>query len=519
MKANVNLFRANLRMEKFLCSEVERLKRVLNNVPAGIEVYDNMGKLLEINRKGLDIFGVQESSMVLGINILDNPNLPKPILTDIETLFSLTEKKKRAFVTNHFKDSFAFDYSFDKVNSKNYFPTRYHHKVIYLSSKIECYFDEKGAFSNLILIFLDETEHYQEQMELKKFKLMFDNMSSFGKVGIMEENITDQSFVANDQWFENFGVTKDCPRNLDDIYNNLIEEDRLWLRRNYLMIPYVNKPFNIVEEKQFEVVVEGRSRWIKCVWHVFEDEYGDTIILGSSIDVTEFVEATLHAKESDKLKTKFLENITHEIHTPLNAIVGFSQLLVDTESSEERKEYKKIIAENNDLLVKLVNNILDYSKVEAGILTLDVETFDACALAYDLFEVYQTRHSNSLSCNFKTNSENILIYSDKKKVKDILTNLLSNAFKFTSEGFVDLSVEDMGEYVRFSVKDSGIGIGEEQQKKIFERFFKLNDFSQGSGLGLSIAQKLVKLMGGNLKINSEFGKGSEFYFLLPKKKD
>ncbi|HBN06289.1 MAG TPA: hypothetical protein DD434_10960, partial [Bacteroidales bacterium] len=187
--------------------------------------------------------------------------------------------------------------------------------------------------------------------------------------------------------------------------------------------------------------------------------------------------------------------------------------------NDEKNEYKKIITENNDTLINLFNNILDFSKMEAGIMSLKIELFDVCALAHDIFEVYRVQNVKKLECNFKFEGKGVYVFSDKRKIKDIITNLLNNAFKFTNEGFVELSVEDTGENVRIGVKDSGIGVGEPRQKQIFDRFYKLNDFSQGTGLGLSIAYKLVKLIGGELKIKSELGKGSEFYFILPKKRD
>mgnify|MGYP000910974636 FL=1 len=506
-------------MDNLLQKEIQRLKIMLNNVPAGIEVYDKIGNLLEINQKGLEIFGVEDSQIVLGINILDNPNLPKMVLSNISTLLSLPYKYKKDFANEHFKNSFSIEYSFERVKSKNYFPSKFTNKNIFLSSKIECYFNEDGDFENLIFIFLDESERYQKQLELKKFELMFDNMSTFAKIGIMEENLTDGTFVANEQWFENFGVSKDIDYRIDNIYKNLVKQDKQWLKSNYLRIPYVGKPLKVVQEKQLNVVVDGENKWIKCVWNIFENEFGDTIILGSSIDVTEFVDATIKAKESEQLKTKFLENITHEIHTPLNAIVGFSQLIVDSTDNDEKNEYKKIITENNDTLINLFNNILDFSKMEAGIMSLKIELFDVCALAHDIFEVYRVQNVKKLECNFKFEGKGVYVFSDKRKIKDIITNLLNNAFKFTNEGFVELSVEDTGENVRIGVKDSGIGVGEPRQKQIFDRFYKLNDFSQGTGLGLSIAYKLVKLIGGELKIKSELGKGSEFYFILPKKRD
>lgn len=501
-----------------LQKEIQRLKAMINNVPAGIEVYDRKGNLLEINHKGLEIFGVDNSQLVLGVNILDNPNLPKIVLSNISTLFSLPDKLKKEFAEENLKNSFSVEYSFDRVNSKKYFTSKFINRNIFLSSKIECYFNENGIFENLIFIFLDESERYQKQLELKKFELMFDNMSTLAKIGIMEENLSDGTFIANDQWYENFGVSKNINLKIDNIYKNLVKQDKQWLKINYLKIPYASKPLKIVQEKQLNVVVNGKSRWIKCVWNVFDNEFNDTIILGSSIDVTEFVDAALKAKESEKLKTKFLENITHEIHTPLNAIVGFSQLLVDSNDVEEKMEYKKIISENNETLLNLFNNILDYSKMEAGIMSLKIELFDICSLAYDIFEVFANQNTKKLECNFYNKGKEVYIFSDKRKIKDVITNLLNNAFKFTNEGFVELSIEDIGENVRFGVKDSGIGIGEPKQKQIFDRFYKLNDFSQGSGLGLSISYKLVKLLGGELKINSELGKGSEFYFILPKKR-
>jgi len=506
-------------MGKFLFNEVERLKRIFNNVPAGIEVYDKTGNLIDINLKGLDIFGVEDSSLVLGINILENPNLPNRVLSNISTFLTLPEEDKRDFANEYFKDSFSFEYSFDRVFYKQYYQTLDKKENKYISSKVECFFNEEGVFEDLIMIFLDETDRYQEQLELKKFKLMFDNVSSFGKVGVMEFNVNEDSFVANEQWFENFGVSNLVKKEIDEIYKNISNEDRLWIKSNYKGVPFQRIPLNTIKEKQFEVRLENKSRWVKCVWLVFENEYGDIIILGSSIDVTELVEATLKAKESDDLKTKFLENITHEIHTPLNAIVGFSQLLVQATNKNDREEYEKIIIENNKTLVKLINNILDYSKMEAGLSGINYECFDVCALAYDLFEVFKIEHDNRLVCIFKTNRENVVIVSDKKKIRDILTNLLNNAFKFTINGSVILELEDLGQEVRISVKDTGIGIGRDNLEKIFDRFYKTDDYVQGSGLGLSISQKLVKLIGGNIMINSEFGKGSEFYFILPKSID
>ena len=499
-----------------LLNEVERLRRVINNVPAGIEVYDSKGDLIDVNIKGLEIFGVKDASLVLGISIFDNPNLPKVVLSNISNFLSLPEEDKRDFAKESFKDSFSFEYSFDRVLTQKYYKNTYQKENKYISSKVECYFNENGIFEDLIMIFFDETDRYQEQLELKKFKLMFDNISSFGKVGIMEHNVNEDSFVANDQWFENFGVSKYVDITLDKIYKNLSKVDRLWIMSNFKSVPFERIPLNTIREKQFEVRVDGKSHWIKCVWLLFKNEYEENVILGSSIDVTELVEATLRAKESDNLKTKFLENITHEIRTPLNAIVGFSQLLVETTNKDEREEYNLIITENNQTLVKLINNIIDYSKMEAGISGVDNECFDVYALACDLFFSLKYKHENRLTCDLNTNKESIIIFSDKKKLSDILINLLSNAFKFTINGTVSLDLEDLGHEIRFSIKDSGIGIRDDHKKMVFDRFYKTDEYIQGSGLGLPISKKLVKLLGGELMINSKLGIGSEFYFILPK---
>ena len=504
-------------MEKNITNEIERLRKILNNVPVGIEVYDNRGYLLDINQTGLDIFGVSDLSLVVGISILDNPNLPKQVLSNISTFLSLSDHDRPSFSNQYLSQSFLYEYSFNRVKTEKYYNTKFSDKIICISAKLEFYFNEKGEFENLLIVFSDETEKFKEQVELKKFKLMFDNISEFGKVGIMEENVSEDTFMANDQWYENFGVSKDVEKTIDSIYRNLSKEDVIWLKSNYKKTSLGRIPFNAIEEKQMKVISKDKFKWIKCVFNSYKNEFGNIIILGSSIDVTEFVEATQKALASDRLKTKFLENITHEIHTPLNAIVGFSQLIVDAEDNEDKEEYKKIILENSDTIIQLVNNILDYSKLEAGVAELERSEFDICALVTDLFTSFKIRNTKNIESRIIKNNESIIVYSDKTKINNILNYLLNNAFKFTNKGYIEIGIIDQENQVLLSVEDSGKGISPEGQARIFERFYKFDEHTQGSGLGLPIAQKLVKLLGGDLCFESELGKGTKFVFSIMKR--
>lgn len=222
------------------------------------------------------------------------------------------------------------------------------------------------------------------------------------------------------------------------------------------------------------------------------------------------------AEQSDKLKSAFLANMSHEIRTPLNAIVGFSELLHNTPNDEESAEYWKIISTNNELLLTLIGDILDLSKIEAGYVDLAASLFDIALL----FDEMTTQYSQKMPAKVKFECDNpyksYIVNLDKNRLAQILTNFVNNAIKFTRQGMIKIGYSiDADNILRLYCSDTGIGISQENKEKVFDRFEKLNDFAQGTGLGLSICKAIVDAQGGTIGVDSEIGKGSTFWIRIP----
>ncbi len=220
-------------------------------------------------------------------------------------------------------------------------------------------------------------------------------------------------------------------------------------------------------------------------------------------------------EEANRLKSAFLANMSHEIRTPLNAIVGFSTLLTETEDENERQEYLKIVETNNELLLQLISDILDLSKIESGIVEMVEEDVDMNMLCTDIVNALRVKVKPGVKLLFSPGAKELRIKSDKKRMTQVITNLINNAIKFTNEGSITLKYELGKEEFKCWVCDTGSGIAEEQQKQIFGRFIKLNSFVPGTGLGLAICQSIVKQFNGNIGVKSEVGKGSCFWFTHP----
>ena len=226
--------------------------------------------------------------------------------------------------------------------------------------------------------------------------------------------------------------------------------------------------------------------------------------------------ALMKVQEADKMKNAFIANMSHEIRTPLNAIVGFAHLVTETTNASEQWEYFSIINKNCDLLLKLINDILDLSKIESGRLNYNVSEVELRDICQEAYVVQSLKMTSDVALLYNSVAmPSVRLWIDPHRVEQVLLNLLSNAIKFTSKGFISLfyEVEDM--FVRVSVMDTGIGISEEKLESVFERFVKLDDFYQGAGLGLPICKMIVEQLGGEIGVRSELGKGSTFWFTLP----
>ena len=226
------------------------------------------------------------------------------------------------------------------------------------------------------------------------------------------------------------------------------------------------------------------------------------------------------AEESNRIKSAFLANMSHEIRTPLNAIVGFSSILAEDVSEEERIEYLSIISKNNDILLQLINDILDLSKIEAGTLEYVYANIDVNKMLSEIEQAARMRQPNAnVAICAVMPMPDLLLYTDQRRITQVLNNFISNAMKFTNTGSITFGYEEPKDgYIRFFVTDTGTGIPPEKVADIFNRFVKLDSFKQGTGLGLAISQNIVKELKGEIGVLSELGKGSTFWFTLPYKK-
>lgn len=223
------------------------------------------------------------------------------------------------------------------------------------------------------------------------------------------------------------------------------------------------------------------------------------------------------AEEADRMKSAFLANMNHEIRTPLNAIVGFSQVLVDEEEPETRQQYADIIQSNNELLQRLITDVLDISKIESNTMALNYAEHDLPTLMKEIYNVILLRMPDGVKLELNE-CQPQLFCTDRNRLTQILTNLLTNAIKHTEKGFIRFGYEVTQTSIVFSVEDSGEGIPEEKLESIFSRFVQLNDWSKGVGLGLAICKGLINQMGGTIDVTSVFGSGSKFTVVLPRKK-
>ena len=293
-------------------------------------------------------------------------------------------------------------------------------------------------------------------------------------------------------------------------YKKLIEGEVSKIKEEYRIITGSNKT---------------RYEWVEAQAAIDSwDENGNPLTLvGSSLVISQrkrmeldLVKAKEKAEESNRLKSAFLANMSHEIRTPLNAIVGFSGILASTEEAEERDEYVHIIENNNTLLLQLINDILDLSKIEAGTLEFVSGKVDVNALFLEVENSTKMRNKNQLQIIYNQEMPECYISVDKNRLLQVITNLITNALKFTEKGSIQFGyyLKDM-DFLYFYVKDTGCGIPTDKCQDIFGRFVKLDSFVQGTGLGLSICQTIVEHLGGQIGVESKLGEGSTFWFTLP----
>ena len=485
-------------------------ERLLSNIfkclPIGIELYDMDGVLVDLNDKELEMFHIEKKEDVLGINIFDNPIFPK----------EMKERLKK----NEDAD-FTFRYDFSKVGS--YYQNTQKQGTIDLMTKVTTLYNSEHQPINYLLINADKTETTVAYNKIQEFEEFFELVGDYAKVGYAHFNILSGHGYAQKSWYRNVGEADETP--LSDIfgtYRHFHPDDRALLIR---FLDDARKGLTTKLSKEMRVLREdGTYTWTHVNLLVKKYAPQDRIIeiISINYDITELkrteemlVKARDKAEASDRLKSAFLANMSHEIRTPLNAIVGFSSLLTSTESAAEKELYNSLIGHNNKLLLNLINDVIDLSKIESGYLELRpdwvnlTELLDESVAEY----VHQVPSGVELLTNYPAHDS--LVELDKLRIKQILSNFLSNALKNTTTGHVEVFYEVDHQSVRIGVKDTGRGIPQNMLEKIFERFEKLDSFAQGAGLGLPICKLIVEKMNGRILVDSQLGIGTTFIIELP----
>ena len=482
------------------------LRNIYKNLPAGVELYDKDGYLVDINDKELEIFGLSDKNEALRVNLFDNPNIPSEI-----------KEKLRA------KEDvdFSIDYDFSKISQ--YVNTR-RNGIINLTTKVTALYDSQNQFINYLFINIDTTETTNAYTKIQEFENLFLLIGDYAKVGFAHFNVLTRDGYAQDTWYRNLGEKEGIPMpQVIGVYAHVVPEDQAVLK-NFVGEVKTGKATSL--RKEVRVCREnGKYTWtsINVMVRDYRPQDGIIEMLCINYDITPLKEteqkliiARDKAEELDRLKSAFLANMSHEIRTPLNAIVGFSSLLAETDSRNERQEYIKIVQENNELLLQLISDILDLSKIEAGTFNFVYTNVDVNETCSEIIKSMGMKVGKGVELIFEEPFPECYIYTDKNRFTQVISNFINNALKFTQQGCITLGYEQVShQKIKFYVRDTGMGIPEEKQKSIFERFVKLNTFVQGTGLGLSICKSIVSQMGGEIGVESTEGVGSCFWFTHP----
>ena len=482
------------------------LRNIYKNLPAGVELYDKDGYLVDINDKELEIFGLSDKNEALRVNLFDNPDIPSEV-----------KEKLRA------KEDvdFSIDYDFSKISQ--YVNTR-RNGIINLTTKVTALYDSQNQFINYLFINIDTTETTNAYTKIQEFENLFLLIGDYAKVGFAHFNVLTRDGYAQDTWYRNLGEKEGTPMpQVIGVYAHVVPEDQAVLK-NFVGEVKTGKATSL--RKEVRVCREnGKYTWtsINVMVRDYRPQDGIIEMLCINYDITPLKEteqkliiARDKAEELDRLKSAFLANMSHEIRTPLNAIVGFSSLLAETDSRSERQEYIKIVQENNELLLQLISDILDLSKIEAGTFNFVYTNVDVNETCAEIIKSMSMKVSKGVELIFEEPFPECYLYTDKNRFTQVISNFINNALKFTQQGCITLGYEQVShQKIKFYVRDTGMGIPEEKQKSIFERFVKLNTFVQGTGLGLSICKSIVSQMGGEIGVDSTEGVGSCFWFTHP----
>jgi len=495
--------------KKEVINSDRKFQIIFDELSTGVILLDAEGLIVDINQSGIEMFGTTREELI-GLEMMNCPALPE------ELIASMAPEN----ASEEYNDTFAYD--FDLIRETNFYKTSFV-GVRYLRIKGMTLLDDNNEILGFIAIMIDDTDDYLKnemiQANLAKLKVAIDTGESLIWEYDTQSGFFNIEFTAEDSKSEHILYLKTNKINsIDEFHSTVYKEDQEYFFSQFQQL-LQGKIDNYTIS--YRCSLEDRIFWFHSNIRTYKYNEDGTPhkIIGYTINTTELREQELElvkVKEADKLKSAFMANMSHEIRTPLNAIVGFSNLLAEQNKSEDNIELADLINKNNEILLNIVHDVLDFSKMESGSFDYYKTDTDIKEICQEAITPYLSRSDNQVRFIFNDSLPSVKLYTDKNRILKVINHFLSNAYKFTKKGSVTLSYEiTTDQFVRVSVTDTGIGMAEEDQKHIFDKFFKVDTFQQGVGLGMPISKNIVEALGGEIGLYSKEGQGSTFWFTLP----
>lgn len=384
-------------------------------------------------------------------------------------------------------------------------------------------YNTPGDDDELVILLEDITDATRSHEQLDDFENLFSLVSDFAHVGCVNYNLLTGEGYTKGPWVQNYGEREDTPvSQIIGTWQYVHPDDRD--RMKQLLARLERGEITSCADEVRVIRPDEPMRWLMThvICRDYRPEEGVIDLACVNYDITklkrteeELREAKERAEESNKLKSAFLANMSHEIRTPLNAIVGFSELLANENRDETRREYTDIILRNNTLLLQIISDVLDLARIESGRMDIERTQFDARDLCREIADSLRLQRRPGVELRVEEGLPELFITEYRQGLAQVLNNFTRNALKFTGKGSVTIGFRRIPGHIRFYVRDTGIGIAPEDRERIFERFVKLDTFTQGTGLGLSICKSIAEQLGGSVGVDSVTGEGSCFRIDIP----
>ncbi len=490
----------NLKLSKENEIRKELLDRTLSVMTEGVISFDPELKIIDINKAGQEMSGHSGKFIGLTFDDVFHTSRPKNEISVSEALLKSLREKERVQISNS-----------TKIN----YPDR-ESRVI--SGNVSPVIDSNGRISQVVFAFYDRTESFTQQ---KLLKLAAETAKSY----TWAFNTLTKNIYLDDNYFKHIKEQSPEKSLLRFFLSKIHPDDRKILAKSSSLMS--SNSAGVMNKIEFRMSLDNGTTyewWERREIVSIEREESKNIryIYGMDINIDdhkkrekELIEAKLKAEESDKLKTAFLSNMSHEIRTPLNGLVGFANLLSDPDySADEKRKFVEVINDSSRKLMSLIGDILDLSRIESNALLFDLKPFDLSDNINEVIYSFKNHEKSNVKIVADLPEKPLILFFDACRNRKILNNLISNSIKFTDVGEIRVGYKVYEKFVEIFVSDTGIGIEKKNLSAIFERFFKINEFVGGTGLGLPLCKAIVEKFGGRIWAESEFGAGTTVKYTI-----